>query len=83
MPTLSDRQTVVFRGGFSADWEVVRRLLDLEARGATFRRETSGFRVVPADVLTQDDVAFLRAHREEARRVLDYQADDTHLFTDM
>ena len=29
--------------------------------------------------LTPDDVSFLRARRDEARQVLEYQADDSHL----
>jgi hypothetical protein len=39
------------------------------------------FRVVPPDRLTPDDVVFLRARRDEARQVLEYQADDSHLVT--
>jgi hypothetical protein len=67
---------VVFRGGFTANWAVVTKLLDLEARGAAFvLKPDGGFRVVPATVLTADDVAFLRANRDEARRILDYDAD--------
>ena len=74
---------VTFRGGFVADWTVVHRLLDLEGRGCSFRLENGGrFRVLPPDALTPDDVAFLRAHRDEARRVLAYQADDSHFFSD-
>jgi hypothetical protein len=73
---------VTFRGGFVADWSVVRRLLDIEARGCSFRLENGGrFRVTPPDYLTADDVAFLRVWRDEARRVLEYQADDSLLFT--
>ena len=65
-----------------ADWTVVQRLLEIEARGCSFRLEESGrFRVLPPDRLTSNDVAFLRAHRDEARQVLEYQADDSHLFT--
>lgn len=83
MPACSEASTLVtFRGGFVADWTVVRRLLDLEARGCSFQLEThGGFRVVPPDRLTSDDVAFLRARRDEARQVLAaYQANDAHLF---
>ena len=73
---------VTFRGGFVADGAIVRRLLDIEARGCSFQLEGGGrFRVVPADRLTPDDVAFLRKRRDEARRVLEYEADDSHLFT--
>lgn len=83
MPACSESSALVtFRGGFVADWAVVARLLDLEARGCSFRLEDGGrFRIVPSDRLTPDDVAFLRARRDEARQVLAYQADDAHLFT--
>ena len=82
MPACSESSGLVtFRGGFVADWVVVARLLDLEARGCLFRLEAGGrFRVMPPDRLTPDDVAFLRARRDEARQVLEYQADDSHLF---
>ena len=76
MPACSEAPItlVTFRDGFSADWTIVCRLLDLEARGARFELVHGGrFRVVPLSVLTADDVAFLRAHRDEARRVLEYQ----------
>jgi len=66
---------VTFRGGFVADWRIVSRLLDLESRGARFElKADGGFRVVPPDVLTADDTAFLKAHRNAARRVLEYEA---------
>ena len=74
-------ELVTFRGGFMADFCIVRRLLDLEARGATFRLDPDDrFTVIPSSVLTAEDRVFLRAHRDEARRVLAYQADDSHLF---
>ena len=51
-----------------------------EKRGGRFELEPDGgFRVIPPSVLTADDTAFLRA-RDEARQVLEYQADDSHLF---
>ena len=83
MPVSSKSPALVtFRGGFVADWAVVQRLLDIEARGCSFRLEDGGrFRVIPPDWLTPEDVAFLRARRDEARQVLEYQADDSHLFT--
>ena len=69
----SEARIVSFTGGFSADWEVVARLLDLEDRGACFRLEQGNrFRVIPPSVLTPDDVAFLRARRDEARAVIAY-----------
>jgi hypothetical protein len=73
MPTSETRQLVTFRGGFVADLPVVSRLLDLADRGASFSLLDGGrFRVVPASVLTADDVAFLRARRDEARACIEY-----------
>jgi hypothetical protein len=78
MPATSDAPTMVtFKGGFVAARAVVARLLDLEYRSARFvLKPGGGFRVVPATVLTPDDTAFLRQHRDEARAVLEYQADE-------
>lgn len=74
---------VTFRGGFVASWPVVARLLDLEVRGARFVLLAGGrFRVEPGTVVTDEDRAFLLAHRDEARSVIEYQADDRHLYTD-
>jgi hypothetical protein len=79
----SDGRLVTFRGGAVFRLDVVARLLALEHRGARFvLLADGGFRVVPPDLLTADDTAFLRAHRDQARAVVRYQADDSHLFTD-
>jgi hypothetical protein len=68
---------VTFSGGFTADLAVVSRLLDLEARGASFAVLPDGrIRVSPPGLMTADERDFLRANREEARRVLSYRADD-------
>ena len=83
MPSTSETVLVTFRGGFVADLATVCRLLDLERRGARFElKANGGFRITPASVLTTDDIAFLQVHRDEARRVLEYEADDSHLFSD-
>ena len=72
MPTTAGSELVTFREGFVADMAVVSRLIDIAGRGVTFRLEEGGhFRVVPPDLLTHEDVQFLRAHRVEARRVLE------------
>jgi hypothetical protein len=46
----------------------------LERRGATFALlpPPGRFRVDPPSVLTEDDIRFLRQHRDEARRVIEY-----------
>jgi len=69
----ADVQLVTFRGGFVADWLLVSRLLDLEARGAQFQLESEGhFRVVPSSVLSPEDVTFLRLRRDQARAIIEY-----------
>jgi len=73
----SERQLVTLKGGYVVDWTVAGRLLDIEARGGRFELLADGrFRVVPSSVLTAEDVAFLREHRDEARRVVAYDADE-------
>ena len=83
MAVSSEQRLVTFRGGFTASLEVVERLLAIEARGARFVPLPDGrVQVDPPSVLTPEDTTFLGAHRDEARRVLSYQVDDSHLFTD-
>jgi hypothetical protein len=84
IPASSDPSRLVsFRGGFVAPLVVVERLIAIEARGARFVPLIDGrFKVEPPSALTPEDTAFLKAHRDEARRVLAYQADDSHLFAD-
>jgi hypothetical protein len=70
---MASSEWVTFRDGFVADWAVVQRLLDIETRGCQFRLEPGGrFRVNPPDKLTPEDVAFLRARRDEARACIEY-----------
>lgn len=79
----SDDRLVTFRGGFTASLEVVQRLLTIESRGAQFVSQADGrFRVDPPSAMTPEDATFLKAHRDEARRVLSYTADDSHLWDD-
>ncbi len=78
MPASSERPVLVtFGGGFTADWTVVSRLLDLEARGVRFELSDHGrFRVAPLSVLTANDREFLTAHRDEARAVIIYYSTE-------
>jgi hypothetical protein len=65
-------ELVTLRDGFVVDWAVVRRLLEIESRGCSFRLENGGrFRVLPVAQLRPDDVQFLRERRDEARRVIE------------
>jgi hypothetical protein len=66
-------QVITFRGGFTADWGIVARLLDLEARGLRFELSDGGrFRVAPVSVLTAADRAFLIAHRDGVHGIVAY-----------
>ena len=82
MPATSDA-LVTLTVGLVVSLPVLQMLWQLEARGARFElKPDGGFRVVPPSVLMPEDTAFLRAHRDEARAILAYQADDSHLFSD-
>jgi hypothetical protein len=72
-------ELVTLKHGYVVDAAVVRLLLSLEGRGARFElKPDGGFRVIPPSVLTQAERVFLRAHRDQARRVLEYQVEDSH-----
>ena len=40
----------------------------------------TGFDITPQGILTPRDRAFLLAHLDEAKRILRYEVDDTHLY---
>ena len=72
-PSMASFEWITFSSGFVADWAVVQRLLDIESRGCQFTLEPAGrFRVSPPDKLTPEDIAFLRARRDEARACIKY-----------
>jgi hypothetical protein len=73
-------KTVTFLDGTVASLPVVQCLWKIEARGATFvLLDGDGFRIEPSSCITPDEQVFLKAHREEAGRIVRYVADDTHL----
>lgn len=64
---------LVCKGGVSFLTSVVLAVIHIEAAGGRFSLlDNDRFRVDPGDVLTDIDRDFLRAHRDEVRRVLDY-----------
>ena len=74
-----EREIVTMRGGFVAVRNVLRRLWEIEARGASFVITESGFAITPPHgMITREDRAFLLAHLDEAKRILRYQADDAN-----
>lgn len=81
MATLSELATVItLRGGITVSWAVVLKLLEIEGRGCTFELcPDGGICVRPSGRMTPSEIEFLREHRDEARRIVAYEADDAHL----
>ena len=79
--TSSDTALVVtLSGGVTVSCAVLAKLLDIEARGCSFELLADGrICIRPAGRLQPEEIAFLKQHRDEARRILEYQADDSHL----
>ena len=71
---------VTLRGGVVASVAVLERLWAIEARGGTFvLTDNGGYDIEPEGILTHTERVFLLEHRDEARRLVRYQADDLHL----
>jgi hypothetical protein len=69
---------VTFRGGFVADWRVVEKVIQLEAKDARFTvLHGDRIQIEPAGLLDPDTRVFPAAHRAEAIAVLRYEADDS------
>ena len=73
------REIVTMRGGFVAARDVLQRLWEIEARGASFVITETGFQITPDGMITRGDRAFLLEYLDEAKRILRYEADDAHL----
>lgn len=83
--TSSDSATAVvtLRGGVTVNLAVLLKLLEIEARGCRFEvLPDQRICVRPPGQLTVAEIEFLKEHRDEARRIVEYQADDSHLRTD-
>ncbi len=66
-------ELVTLKGGLVMPVEIIRRLIDLEDRGAEFHLETGGhFLVVPPTLLTPEDTHFIREHRDLVRDAIIY-----------
>jgi hypothetical protein len=73
-------QLVTFRDGTTASLAVLERLWAIEARGGSFvLTDNGGYDIEPEGILTHHERVFLLEHRDEARRLVRYQADDSHL----
>ena len=77
---MAPSKLVIFPDGTVASLPVLQCLWDIEARGGIFVLLKDGkVRVEPPDRMTPSEQAFLRAHLEETRRLVRYQAEDSHL----
>jgi hypothetical protein len=84
-----DEDRVIFRDGMTANTEVLKALWAIEnaTDGVTFvlTDESPGYRIeiegrkAPDDFLSYAQRMFLLQHRDEVRRLVWYQADDSHL----
>mgnify|MGYP003644845008 CR=1 FL=1 len=77
---MAPSKTVVFRDGTVASLAVLERLWAIEARGGIFvLTDNGGYDIEPEGILTHNERLFLLEHRDEARWLVRYQADDSHL----
>ncbi|MDA1093709.1 MAG: hypothetical protein O3A25_10655 [Acidobacteria bacterium] len=59
---------------------MLERLWAIEARGGTFvLTDYGGYDIEPEGILRANERVFLLENQAEARRLVRYQADDTHL----
>ena len=73
-------KVITLRGGVVASLAVLERLWAIEARGGTFvLTDNGGYDIEPEGILTHTERVFLLEHRDEARRLVRYQADDSYL----
>jgi hypothetical protein len=78
--TGSRSKTITLRHGKVVSLSVMLRLWAIEARGGRFNVSAGGgLQVTPRGSVTPTDCAFLREHRDEARRLVEYQPDDSCL----
>lgn len=65
-------ETVVLKGGVIASLDALRLGWDLESRGFCLEPLGDKLRVTPYTALTREDVAAIRAHRDELLRLVIY-----------
>ena len=71
---------ITFRDGTVASLAVLERLWAIEARGGIFvLTDNGGYDIEPEGILTVNERVFLLENQDEARRLVRYQADDSHL----
>ena len=77
---MTGSKVITLRDGTVVSLAVLECLWAIEARGGRLNRtDDGGFQVTPQGIVTPNDRVFLREHRDEARRLVRDQADDSHL----
>ena len=66
---------VVLRGGFAVPVYVLTHMWDLEDRGLHFNLDDNDLYVGPPPLLTDQDRAFIRAHRDMVAAVAKYVSE--------
>ena len=71
---------ITFRDGTVASLAVLECLWAIEARGGIFvLTDNGGYDIEPEGILRHHERLFLLENQEEARRLVRYVADDSHL----
>ena len=71
---------ITFRDGTVASLAILERLWAIEARGGRFvLTDNGGYDIEPEGILRHHERLFLLEYRDEARRLVRDQADDSHL----
>ncbi len=65
---------VTLRGGVTVTRAALHLALDLEIRGVVLRLEDGRLLARPRDLLTADDLAALKEHRDDIKRIVAYEA---------
>ena len=79
-PVAGTSKFITFRDGTVASLAVLERLWAIEARGGIFvLTDNGGYDIEPEGILTANERVFLLENQDEARRLVRYQADDSHL----
>ena len=72
MPTLTASEAITLRGGHIVSLEALQLLWQLENRGLNLEQEGDQLAVFPRSLLTDDDRAHIRQHRDELLQLVRY-----------
>jgi hypothetical protein len=77
---MTGSEVITLRDGTVVSLAVLKCLWAIEARGGRLNRtDDGGFQVTPQGIVTPNERVFLLENQDEARRLVRYQADDSHL----